>query len=52
MSDPCRDLTRDDLRRMLPDYDRKLAEAEAAGEHTCEGCGFVFYKTVMNCPRC
>jgi hypothetical protein len=50
------------------EWAEKVAEAEAAGEHTCEGthwvwvgleqprkpepCGFVYYKTTDTCPRC
>lgn len=36
---------------VLPNYAEKHAEAEAAGEHTCE-CGFVYYKTTDSCPLC
>lgn len=39
-------------RDLFPDWDEKLAEAKAAGEHTCEGCGFVYYKTAEFCPLC
>ncbi len=41
-----------DIRELLPDFDKKLAEAKAAGEHTCEKCGFVYYLTVDYCPSC
>ncbi len=40
-----------DIRDVIPDYDQKLAEAKAAGEHTCR-CGFVYYKTIAFCPLC
>lgn len=39
-------------RDLFPDWDEKLAEAEAAGTHKCTGCGFVFYRTVDVCPKC
>lgn len=38
-------------RDIFPDWDKKIAEAEAAGRHTCE-CGFVYFKTVDACPLC
>lgn len=40
-----------DIRDVLPDYDKKLAEAKAAGEHKCE-CGFTYFKTTDTCPLC
>jgi hypothetical protein len=40
------------LRDALPGFDRKLAEAKAAGEHTCAACGFTFFKTIDVCPMC
>jgi len=40
-----------DIRDLLPDYDKKHAEALAAGLHDCE-CGFQYYKTVSFCPLC
>jgi hypothetical protein len=39
------------IERALPGYKRKLAEAQAAGEHTCK-CGFTYYKTIDVCPMC
>ncbi len=33
------------------EYARMRAEAEAAGEFTCD-CGFTYYKTVDACPLC
>jgi hypothetical protein len=33
------------------DWDRMVAEAEAAGLAVCE-CGFEFYLTTTVCPRC
>jgi rubrerythrin len=41
-----------DIRDALPGYEKKLAEAKAAGEHTCEECGFVYFKTIDVCPMC
>lgn len=38
-------------RDLFPDFDERLAEAEAAGEHKCE-CGFTYYRTVDSCPAC
>jgi hypothetical protein len=40
-----------DIRDVLPDYDKKIAEAEAAGRHTCV-CGFEYFLTTDACPRC
>jgi len=37
---------------VFPDWERKCAEAEAAGEHVCTGCKFKFYRTVRACPAC
>jgi hypothetical protein len=36
---------------LLPDFEVKLKDAESAGLHNCE-CGFVYYLTVDECPRC
>jgi hypothetical protein len=36
---------------VLPNFKEKVAEAEAAGLVTCE-CGFNFYLTTLNCPKC
>lgn len=47
----CR-LCNTEARDILPDFDRKLAEAEAAGRQKCPGCGFVYYRTVEACPLC
>jgi len=41
-----------DIRDLLPDFDRKVAEAEAAGQQTCAACGFVYYRTTWECPLC
>ena len=41
-----------DVRDVLPDYERKLAEAEAAGTEECVGCGFAYYRTIDSCPLC
>lgn len=49
--EPSCELCNTDVREVLPDYDRKKAEAEAAGEHDCE-CGFTYYKTTSFCPKC
>lgn len=38
-------------RDVFPDWDKKVAEAKAAGEHTCV-CGFKYYKTIDFCPLC
>ena len=46
------DLCNADPRDLFSDWDVKLAEAEAAGEHTCARCGFVYYRTVGSCPKC
>jgi hypothetical protein len=37
---------------LFPNWDEKVAEAEAKGEHTCAKCQFVFYLTVDTCPLC
>ena len=37
---------------MFPDYDQKVAEAEAAGKYMCCKCNFVYYKTTDICPSC
>ena len=37
---------------ILPDWDKKVAEAEAAGLHNCEHCGFTYYLTCNMCPKC
>lgn len=39
-------------RDVLPDYDAKVAEAEAAGTTMCELCGMVYYRTASICPLC
>ena len=39
------------IRELLPDYDKKHAEALAAGQHTCI-CGFTYYFTTNLCPLC
>lgn len=52
MSDPCARLTRAALVRMFPDWERKVAEAEAAGTETCSACGFTYYRTTTCCPLC
>lgn len=36
---------------LFPDWQEMLAEAHAAGKHTCD-CGFEFYKTTNICPLC
>lgn len=50
--DPSCKLCNTDVRDLLPDYDRKMAEAKAAGTHVCEECEFHYYKTVDLCPLC
>ena len=35
----------------FPEWAEKLAEAKAAGEATCDRCGFTFYLTVAECPK-
>jgi len=37
---------------ILPDYNKKVAEAEAAGTHSCAKCGYLYYLTVDSCPNC
>ena len=37
---------------IFPNWEQKVAEAEAAGKHRCMGCGFVYYLTVNACPKC
>ena len=37
---------------ILPDYNKKVADAEAAGTHMCTKCSYVFYLTVNYCPQC
>jgi hypothetical protein len=36
---------------LLPDWDEKLKEAEAAGAVRCR-CGFFYYRTAPACPLC
>ncbi len=38
-------------RDVFPDWDKKVAEAEAAGKTTCK-CGFEYYLTTDSCPLC
>jgi len=49
--EPSCDLCNTDIREFLPDYDKKHAEAEAAGLHKCD-CGFEHYRTISFCPMC
>lgn len=44
-------LCNSDVRDLFPDWNDKVAEAEAAGSVTCE-CGFEYYLTVNDCPMC
>jgi hypothetical protein len=37
---------------LFPDWDEKVAKAEAAGTYRCDNCAFVFYKTTAHCPSC
>lgn len=37
---------------VLPDYEKKLAEAEAAGRVICPECDYEFYLTTHDCPLC
>jgi hypothetical protein len=37
---------------IFPDWEEKLAEAEAAGEVTCTACRFIYYAVVDRCPLC
>jgi len=37
---------------IFPDWERKVAEAIAAGRHRCRGCSFTFYLTTDACPKC
>ncbi len=37
---------------LFPDWDQKVAEAEAAGEVKCFVCGFKYFATTNNCPLC
>ena len=39
-------------RDIFPDWDAKVAEAEAAGVTTCARCGFEYYRTTQHCPKC
>ena len=39
-------------RDLFPDWDEKLAEAEAAGRIHCPECGYEFYLTTRDCPLC
>jgi hypothetical protein len=39
-------------RDLFPDWDKKVAEAEAAGTIKCRKCGFEFYLTTDICPKC
>jgi len=38
-------------RDLFPDWDKKVAEAEAAGLYTCV-CGYEYYLTTDSCPFC
>lgn len=50
------DLCHTHPRDVFPDWDKKLAEAEARGNATCEHCGFVRYRgpdSLLDCcPKC
>lgn len=35
-----------------PIWAEKIAEAKAAGLHTCVGCGFRYFRTTDSCPQC
>lgn len=50
--DPNCNMCTADIRDVLPDYDRKVHEAELAGIVTCGACSFKFYRTVDSCPKC
>jgi hypothetical protein len=39
-------------REVFPDWDKMVAAAKVAGEHTCHHCGFVYYRTTDMCPKC
>jgi hypothetical protein len=39
-------------RELFPNWDEKVAEAEAAGTTKCAKCGFEFFLTVDMCPKC
>ena len=44
-------MLRHDGTKTFPDWDKKAAEAEAAGLTTCK-CGFEYYLTTDICPLC
>jgi hypothetical protein len=39
-------------REVFPDWDRKLAEAEASGQWQCPKDGFEWYGTIKECLIC
>lgn len=49
--DPNCDLCKTDPRHIFPDWDAKLAAAQAAGQVKC-ACGFDFFRTTHECPKC
>ena len=40
------------IEELIPNIKQLRAEAKAAGEYTCDRCGFTYYKTVGSCPKC
>ncbi|KKL72493.1 hypothetical protein LCGC14_2084390 [marine sediment metagenome] len=51
-ADPDCDICKADIRDLLPNYDRKSAEAKAAGSIRCSKCDFEYYLTTHDCPLC
>jgi hypothetical protein len=50
--DPGCNLCNTTVEAVIPDFAEKLRQARAAGEHKCEHCAFVYFKTLDVCPRC
>lgn len=50
--DPNCEMCKLDIREVFPDYEKKHAEAIAAGLHKCTNCNFEYYKTTDMCPLC
>lgn len=46
------DLCQPHPRDLFPDWDKKVAEAKAAGEIACTKCDFKYYRTTDSCPLC
>jgi rubrerythrin len=40
------------IRHALIRFNEMLASAEAVGVHTCEACGYEYYRVIGRCPAC